>query len=57
MNNVTLLTADLTTHVKIVAIALAAIIVAGLVEIGVQTSPGGSERLSHAPGHGVRPGN
>jgi hypothetical protein len=56
MNN-TLLTADLATHLKIVAVAMAAIIVAGLVEIGTQTMPVGSKPLSQAEGHNVKPGN
>lgn len=57
MNNATLLTADLTTHVKIVAIAVAATIVAGLVAVGTQTEPVGSEPLSQAAGRSVSPGN
>ncbi len=37
MNNATLPTTDLATHVKIVAIAIAATIVACLVAMGVET--------------------
>jgi hypothetical protein len=43
MNNATLLTADHTTHVKIVAIALVASIAVSLVAIGVHIRPVGSE--------------
>jgi hypothetical protein len=56
MNN-TLLTADLATHLKIVAVAMAAIIVAGLVEIRTQTTPVGSKPLSQAVGDDAEPGN
>ena len=43
MNNATLLTADHTTHVKIVVIALVASIAVSLVAIGVHIRPVGSE--------------
>ena len=49
MNN-TLLTADVATHLKIMAVAMAATIVAGLVEVGTQTTPAGSKPLSQAVG-------
>jgi phosphoenolpyruvate synthase/pyruvate phosphate dikinase len=45
MNN-TLPTADLTTHLKIVAVAMAAIILAGLVEIGTQTTPANDPEIA-----------
>jgi hypothetical protein len=57
MNNATLPTADLATHVKIVAIAVAATIVAGLVAMGAQTRPGSIDPLAQITGHTVAPGN
>ena len=45
MNNATLLTADRTTHVKIVLIALVASIAVSLVGIAVHVKPVGSEPL------------
>ncbi len=46
MNNATLLTADRTTHVKIVAIALVASIAVSLVGIAVHAKPADSDPLS-----------
>ena len=57
MNDATLLTANLTTHVKIVAIAVAATIVVCLVEFGTQTRSPGSEPLSQTAGLSIRPGS
>ena len=45
MNNATLLTADRTTHVKIVLIALVASIAVSLVGIAVHVKPMGPEPL------------
>jgi hypothetical protein len=45
MYNATFLTADPTTHVKIVVVALIASIAASLVGIGVHIRPVGSEAL------------
>ena len=45
MNNATLLTADRTTHVKIVLIAVVASIAVSLVGIGVHVKPIGPEPL------------
>ncbi len=57
MNNATLPTADLATHMKIIAIAVVATIVAGLVAMGAQTKLEGSDpRLEHTS-HTVAPGN
>jgi hypothetical protein len=52
MNN-TLLNADLATHLKIVAVAMAATIVAGPVEVGTQTTPAGSKPVFQAADHNV----
>jgi hypothetical protein len=57
MNNATLHTADLATHVKIVAIAVAATIMAGLVAMGAQTRRGSFDPLLQTTGHTVAPGN
>jgi hypothetical protein len=56
MNNATLLNADLATHVKIVAIALVATMIAALVVIGAQTRTEGSERSVQTAGQVVAPG-
>ncbi len=56
MNNATLLTADLATHVKVVAIALAAMVIAALVGIGAQTRAESSKSPIQAMGHTVAPG-
>jgi hypothetical protein len=48
MNNATLLTADRTTHVKIVLMALVASIAVSLVGIAVHVKPMGSEPLPWA---------
>jgi ABC-type proline/glycine betaine transport system permease subunit len=42
MNNATFFTADQTTHLKIVVVALAASIVIGIVGIAVHMTPAGS---------------
>jgi hypothetical protein len=57
MNNSTLPTADLATHMKIVAIAVAATIVVGLVAMSAQTRHGSSDPLLQTTGHTVAPGN
>jgi hypothetical protein len=58
MNTATLLAADPATHVKIVAIAVAATILAILVEAGAQSRPvAGFEPLSQAARPSVGPGN
>jgi hypothetical protein len=58
MNNATLLSADLATHVKIVTIAVAATILAVLVEAGTQSRPvAGFYPLYQAAGHSIGPGN
>jgi hypothetical protein len=51
MNNATLPTADLATHVKIVAIAVVATIVAGLVAMGARMKSGNSDLLLQTIGH------
>jgi hypothetical protein len=56
MNNATLPTADVATHVKIVAIVVAAAIVAGLVATTAQTRPEFEAPLQ-TTGHAVAPGN
>jgi hypothetical protein len=56
MNNATLLNADLATHVKIVAIALAATMIAALAGIGAQTRPASSRPLIQTTGVAVVPG-
>jgi hypothetical protein len=57
MNNATLPAADLAMHAKIVAIAVAATIVAGLVAMGAQARPGSSVPLLQTIGHTVAPDN
>jgi ABC-type proline/glycine betaine transport system permease subunit len=57
MNNATLLTADLATHLKIIAIALAAAAIAVLVGIGAQTGAERSEPLTRTTGQAAAPGN
>jgi hypothetical protein len=57
MNNATLPASDIATHVKIVAIAAAATIVAAVVGMGAQTRPGGSKPLLQVTSHTVAPGN
>jgi hypothetical protein len=58
MNNATLLAADLATHVKIVAMAVIATVLAVLVEAGMQSKPvAGFEPLTQAVGDSVGPGN
>jgi ABC-type proline/glycine betaine transport system permease subunit len=56
MNNATLLTADLATHVKIVAIALAATVIAALVGICAQTRAESHKPLIQTMGQAVAPG-
>ena len=56
MNNITLLTADFTTHLKIIAIALVATALATLVVIRDQT-PRSSEPASQTMGQAAAPGN
>ena len=55
MNNVTLLTADLATHPKIVPIALAATIIAALVGIHAQTRSECSEPPIQTTGQAFAP--
>jgi len=55
MNNATLLNADLATHVKIVAIALAATAIAALAGIDAQTKAG-SKPPMQTTGQTVTPG-
>ena len=56
MNNATLLTADRTTHAKIVAVALIASIGVSLIGIAVRAKPVGSEPLIQASPHTVMAG-
>jgi hypothetical protein len=51
MNNATLLTADRTTHAKIVALALIASIAVSLIGIAVRANPVGSGPLIQASTH------
>jgi hypothetical protein len=56
MNNATLLTADRTTHAKIVAVALIASVAVSLIAIAVRAKPVGSEPLIQASTHAVMAG-
>jgi hypothetical protein len=57
MNNATPPAADLATHVKIVGIAVAATIAAGLVGTCAQTRPGGSKPILQTTSHIIARGN
>jgi hypothetical protein len=57
MNNVTLPTADTATHVKIIAVALAATVAAALIGIDAQTRSQGPERPLQMPAHAIAPAN
>ena len=57
MNNATLLTADRTTHMKIIVIALVASIAVVLVGIGAHVEPAGSEPLLRTTTHIVMAGS